>query len=109
MRDICSRSSQNQWRIGRRSFLKSFSAKGRRVSAKAISKPCLRHWKKSRRGEVICDQYCHVERKRQSGSDRNISNYSLGVISLANVKRSFPFDSQLLTQGRLDLCRCNRQ
>src|SRR5204863_8735295 len=83
MRDICSRSSQNQWRTGRRSFLKSFSAKGQRVSAKAISKPCLRHWKKSRRGEVICDQYCHVERSR------NISNYSLGVISLANVERSF--------------------
>src|SRR5207249_11173202 len=83
MRGICSRSSQSQWRIGRRSSSKSSSAKAPRVSAKAISKPCLRHWKKSRRGEVICDQYCHVERSR------NISNYSLGVISLANVERSF--------------------
>src|SRR5204862_8301612 len=99
MRDICSRSSQNQWRIGRRSFLKSFSAKGQRVSAKAISKPCLRHWKKSKRGEVICDQYCHVERSR------NISSYSLGVISLSNVKRSFAVYSQFLAQVRFDLCR----
>src|SRR5437762_13880564 len=103
MRGICCRYLPSQWRIGRRSSSKSSSAKGRRVLAKAISKPCLRHWKKSKRGEVICDQYCHVERSR------NISSYSLGVISLANVKRSFPFDSQLLTQGRLDLCRCNRQ
>src|SRR5437773_6893997 len=101
MRGICCKYLPSQWRIGRRSSLKSFSARARRVSAKAISKPCLRRWKKSRRGEAICDQYCHVERTRQSGSDRNISNYSLGLASLANVER--PFDSaqdDKLKEGR---------
>src|SRR5438034_9058914 len=96
-RGICCRYLPSQWRIGRRSSSKSSSAKGRRVLAKAISKPCLRHWKKSRRGEVICDQYCHVERSR------NISNYSLGLASFANVEGSFLFDSPLLAQRRLDL------
>src|SRR5438067_13637702 len=109
MRGICCRYLPNQWRIARRSSSKSFSAKGRRVSAKAISKPCLRRSRKSRRGEAICNQCCHVERKRQSGSDRNISNYSLDLASFANVERFFPFESQLLAHGRLDLCRCNRQ
>src|SRR5437870_12091375 len=83
MRGICCRYLPSRWRTGRRSSSKSSSAKAPRVSAKAISKPCLRHWKKSRRGEVICDQYWRVERSR------NISNYSLGVISLANDERSF--------------------
>src|SRR5438270_119417 len=109
MRGICCRYLPNQWRIGRRSSSKLSSAKGQRVSAKAISKPCSRRSRKSRNGEAICNQCCHVERKRQSGSDRNISNYSLGLASFANVERSFPFDSRLLAQGRLDLCRCNRQ
>src|SRR6266496_6375521 len=83
MRDICSRSSQNRWRIGRRSFLKSFSAKAPRVSAKAISKRSSRRSRKNRRGEVICNQYCHVERSR------NISNYSLDLASFGNFERSF--------------------
>src|SRR5438132_5047241 len=101
MRGICCRYLPNRWKIARRSSSKSSSAKGRRVSAKAISKPCSRRWKKSRRGEAICNQYCHVERKRQSGSDRNISNYSLGLASVANVER--PFDSaqdDKLREGR---------
>src|SRR5205823_12580056 len=88
-RGICCKYLPSQWRIGRRSSLKSFSARARRVSAKAISKPCSRRLRKNRSGEAICNQYCHVERKRQSGSDRNISNYFLGLASLANVERSF--------------------
>src|ERR1700720_1762632 len=89
MRGICCKYLPSQWRIGRRFSSKSFSARARRVSAKAISKPCSRRLRKNRSGEAICNQYCHVERKRQSGSDRNISNYSLGLASVANVERSF--------------------
>src|SRR4029077_15655577 len=89
MRGICCKYLLSQWRIGRRFSLKSSSAKGRRVLAKAISKPCSRRLRKNRSGEAICNQYCHVERKPQSGSDRNISNYSLGLASVANVERSF--------------------
>src|SRR5438552_14047248 len=83
MRGICCKYLPSQWRIGRRSSLKSFSARARRVSAKAISKPCSRRLRKNRSVEAICNQYCHVERSR------NISNYSLGFASLANVERSF--------------------
>ena len=64
-------------------FSKSFSAKAPRVSAKVISKRSSRRSRKSRTGEAICNQCCHVERSR------NISNYSLGLASLANVERSF--------------------
>src|SRR5437764_15454652 len=72
-----------------RSSSKSARAEERRVSARAISKRSSRRSRESRSGEVICNQYCRVERKRQSGSDRNISNYSLGLASLANVERSY--------------------
>src|SRR5712691_4631977 len=109
MKGICCKYLPSQSRIGRRSFSKSFSAKARKASAKEISKRCSRPSRRSRNGEAIYDQCCHVERKRQSGADRNISNYSLGLVSLADLERSFPFDSRLLAQGRLDLCRCNRQ
>src|SRR5207248_3417413 len=88
-RRIYCKYSLNQCKIAPRSSSKSSSAKGPRVSAKAISKRCSRRSRKSRNGEVICNQCCHVERKRQSGSDRNISNYSLGLASLANVERSY--------------------
>src|SRR6266481_6895994 len=82
MKVICCKSSQNRSRIGRRSFSKSFSAKAPRVSAKAISKRYSRRSRKSRTGEAICNP-CHVEQSR------NISNYSLGLASVANVERSF--------------------
>ena len=48
MKVICCRFSPNRWKIGRRSFSKSFSAKARRVSAKAISKRCSKPSKESR-------------------------------------------------------------
>src|SRR5204862_8340034 len=50
---ICSRYFPSRWRTGPLSFLKSSSARGRRVLARAISKPSLRRWKKSRtRGAI---------------------------------------------------------
>ena len=41
--------SASRWRIGRRSFSKSSSAKARRVLAREISKPCSRRWKRAGR------------------------------------------------------------
>src|SRR6266576_5955782 len=82
MKVICSRFSTSRWKIDRRSFSRSFSAKAPRVSAKAISKRYSKRSRKSKTDEVICNP-CHVERSR------NISNYSLGLASVANVERSF--------------------
>src|SRR5437764_5546719 len=84
-----------------RSSSKSARAEERRVSARAISKRSSRRSRESRSGEVICNQYCRVERKRQFGSDRNISNYSLGLASFANVERSFEYaQDNNLKEGR---------
>src|SRR6266446_2551010 len=53
MKAICSRFSPSRWKIGQRYFSKSFNAKARKVSAKAISKRSSKRWRKSRKGEAI--------------------------------------------------------
>src|SRR5437879_200725 len=53
---ICCKSSASRWKIGRRFFSKSFNAKARRVSAKAISKRYSKRWRKSKKGEAIFKQ-----------------------------------------------------
>src|SRR5713101_1195820 len=56
MKAICSRFSPSRWKIGQRYFSKSFNAKARKVSAKAISKRYSKRWRKSRKGEAIFKQ-----------------------------------------------------
>src|SRR5438552_8838716 len=50
---ICCKYLPSRWKIGRRSFSRSFNAKARRVSARAISKRYSKRWRKSRKGETI--------------------------------------------------------
>src|SRR3984893_17755484 len=57
-RAICSRYFPSRWKTGRLSFSKSFSAKERRVSAKAISKRSLKHWRRSRTLEATSKEKC---------------------------------------------------
>src|SRR5438552_11318274 len=45
--------SPSRWKIGRRSFSKSFNEKARRGSERAISKRYSKRWRKSRKGEAI--------------------------------------------------------
>src|SRR5436190_16862439 len=54
MKVICSKYSPSRSRTGRRSFSKSSSARGQKVSAKAISKRYSKHWSENRKHEEIC-------------------------------------------------------
>src|SRR5881392_406243 len=54
MKVICSKYSRSRSRTGRRSFSKSSSARGQKVSAKAISKRYSKHWSENRKHEEIC-------------------------------------------------------
>src|SRR5207253_7685868 len=54
MKVICCKSLPSRWKIGRRSSSRSFNAKARRVSAKAISKRCLKRSSANKPHEGIC-------------------------------------------------------
>src|SRR5437762_8012864 len=54
MKVICSKYSRSRSRTDRRSFSKSSSARGQKVSAKAISKRYSKHWSENRKHEEIC-------------------------------------------------------
>src|SRR3954466_15103025 len=53
MKAICSKFSRNLWKIARHCFSRSFSAKERKVSARAISKRCSRRLSANRPREEI--------------------------------------------------------
>src|SRR5439155_5473162 len=51
---ICCKSLPSRWRIGRRSFSRSFNARAPRVSAKVISKRCSKPSSANKPREGIC-------------------------------------------------------
>src|SRR5207247_3313957 len=55
MKVICCKFSQSRWRIDRRCFLRSFSAKARRALERVISKPCSKPSSASKPREEIYD------------------------------------------------------
>src|SRR5205809_3876488 len=56
MKVICCKFSQSRWRIDRRCFLRSFSAKARRALERVISKPCSKPSSASKPREAICNE-----------------------------------------------------
>src|SRR5438876_10886949 len=59
---ICCKFSPSRWKIGRRSSSRSFSAKVRRASARAISGRWSKQSSANRLREVICDLSCLMNR-----------------------------------------------
>src|SRR5437762_14257180 len=90
MKVICCKFSASQWKIGRRYFLRSFSAREQRASAKAISKRCSKPSSANKAREAIYkkeeDRPCRIS-KNMEKSIENITSVFIAT-SRARLTRT---------------------